>query len=212
MKLDSPIYSFVILLLLSASILYVSQNYIISEEILTDHFSQQMSIERIQQMLDFRGQWAWVKYVALPFIYLIKFVFISAWLLCGVVLFGYQLSFSRIFRVVLIAEFVWMLPLLLTVLWFGLIDTDYTVIDVKFFQPLSLLNFFNAEQVESWLVFPLKALNLFELAYMAVMAIGIKKEIKRSYKSSLNFVIPVYGSGLVTWIVFMTFISLNMAR
>jgi len=83
-------------------------------------------------------------------------------------------------------------------------------LDVQYFKPLSLLNFFEASEIEDWLIFPLQSLNLFEIAYMFVLAIGIKGILKKEYAEALNFTIPVYGSALVTWIVFITFLSINL--
>lgn len=207
---SSPFF-FIGLLFLASLIVFLTDQLILSRELLIDSFSQQLSISRIEQLLEFRDKWAWVNYAILPVIYLLKFTFITLWLLSGIILFGYKTSFKKIFQVVLVAEFVWIVPSLLTIIWFGLIDTDYTLIDVQYFQPLSLLNFFDGELVDSWLVFPLKALNLFEVAYMLVLAIGIKKVINCDYNTSLGFVVPVYGLGLVTWIVFITFLSINLS-
>ncbi|WP_420577030.1 hypothetical protein [Ekhidna sp.] len=205
------LYIYLLLILLASISVYVFQQIVVTDTLLSDHLSQQLSFNRIEQLLEFRDKWSWVNYAILPIIYLLKFTFISLWILSGIILFGYKTSFKKIFQVVLVAEFVWIVPSLLTIIWFGLIDTDYTLVDVQYFQPLSLMNFFDGELVESWLVFPLKALNLFEVAYMLVLAIGIKKVINRDYNTSLGFVVPVYGLGLVTWIVFITFLSINLS-
>ncbi len=204
-------YLYLFLVLSTALISYISHLFIVTDNVLVEHLSTQLSIERIEQLLDFRDQWAWVNYAILPIVYLLKFTFITLWLLCGIILFGYKTSFKKIFQVVLMAEFVWIIPSILTLIWFGLIATDYTLIDVQYFQPLSLLNFFDLQHVESWLVFPLKSLNIFEVVYMLVLAIGIKKVIQKDYNTSLGFVVPVYGLGLVTWIVFITFLSINLS-
>lgn len=74
-----------------------------------------------------------------------------------------------------------------------------------------MLNFFDASGIEGWLIVPLQSLNLFEIAYMFVLAIGIKGVLKESYTQALNFTVPVYGSALVTWIVLITFLSINLA-
>ena len=199
------------LLLLSSLSILIFDNIVLTDQVLKEHLSLQLSIERIEQLLNFYDRWAWVNYAILPVIYLLKFTFISLWLLSGIILFGYKISFRKIFNVVLVAEFVWIIPALLTIVWFGMIDTDYTLLDVQYFQPFSLMNFFDGEKVETWLVFPLKALNLFEVAYMLVLAVGIKKVINRDYNTSLGFVVPVYGLGLITWIVFITFLSINLS-
>ncbi|MEM6737497.1 MAG: hypothetical protein AAF620_15660 [Bacteroidota bacterium] len=167
-------------------------------------------MDQIRQILDFRRNWRWLNYLIVPIIYIIKFTLITLWILSATILFGYKNTFKEIFRVVIIAEFVWLIPSFITLIWFGFIDTDYNLLDVQYFKPLSLLNFFDASQVENWLIFPLQSLNLFEIAYMFVLAIGIKKILKKDYREALNFTIPVYGSALVTWIVFITFLNINL--
>lgn len=189
---------------------YLLKNIVITDEVITEHLSQQLSIERIDELLDFRNKWAWVYYVLRPFIYLLKFTLITLWLLSGTILFGYKTSFKELFRIVLLAEFIWLIPSFVTLIWFGFIDVDYVLLDIRYFKPLSLLNFFNPSEIESWLKFPLQSLNLFEIAYMLVLAIGVKETLKKDYIEALNFTVPVYGSALVTWIVFMTFLSINL--
>lgn len=204
-------YLYLLFILLAGLLTFISQELIISKEILSEHLSQQLSFDQIEQMLNLRERWAWTSYAILPIIYLLKFTFITLWLLSGSILFGYKTSFKQVFQVVLVAEFVWLIPSILTIIWFGLIDTNYTLIDVQYFQPLSLLSFFDGSTLDNWMIFPLKALNLFEIAYMMVLALGMRKLLKRDFNTSLSFTVPVYGAGLVTWIVFITFLSINFA-
>lgn len=199
------------MIILAGLFAYVSQNLILTDDVLTDHLASQLSLDRIQQLLDFRDQWAWVNYVALPIIYLIKFGLVSLWILCGTVLLGYKVRFKDIFHVVLVAEFVWLVPSFLSIIWFGVIDTDYSLVDIQYFQPLSLLNFFDAPSLDPWVVFPLRAFNVFEIIYALVLTLGMRKVIKTDWMDSVRFTIPVYGFGFVTWIVFITFLTLNMA-
>lgn len=185
------------------------QNIVLNDDLYLEHFGN-LSLDQIRQILDFRRNWRWLNYLIVPIIYIIKFTLITLWILSATILFGYKNTFKEIFRVVIIAEFVWLIPSFITLIWFGFIDTDYNLLDVQYFKPLSLLNFFDASQVENWLIFPLQSLNLFEIAYMFVLAIGIKKILKKDYREALNFTIPVYGSALVTWIVFITFLNINL--
>lgn len=201
---------YLLLILISSVFAYIANDFIINDTLIFEHFGQQLSLEKIEQMLNFKDQWAWVNYGLLPFFYLIKFSLISMWILSGTIIFGYKNTFKEIFQVVLVAEFVWLIPSLITIIWFGFIDTSYSLLDVQYFQPLSLLNFFDAPSLDSWLIFPLKSLNLFEVIYLLVLTIGIKRIIQRDYRVSLNFTISVYGSALITWIIFITFLSINL--
>ncbi|MBK6265871.1 hypothetical protein JKA74_12575 [Marivirga sp. S37H4] len=141
---------------------------------------------------------------------MIKFSLISFWILCGTILFGYKVTFKSIFKVIIGAEFVWLLPSLLLIIWFGIFDTNYSFNDIQYFAPLSLLSLFEATTIESWLIFPLKSLNLFEALYLLILALGIKKILKMDYDSALSFTLPVYGSALIVWILFITFLSINL--
>lgn len=170
-----------------------------------------MHFHRVKRMLSFREEWKWVSYAFLPFYHWMKFALISLWILSGTVLYGIRTSWSAILRVVILAEFIWLLPMVLKLLYFSILSPQYSLSDLKNFQPLSLMNLFDPEWIEPWLVFPLKALNLFEVAYMFVLAIGIKKVIHRDFNTSLGFIVPVYGLGLVSWIVFITFLSINLS-
>ncbi|RUA28260.1 MAG: hypothetical protein DSY77_16205 [Bacteroidetes bacterium] len=161
-------------------------------------------------MVNEQKKWAWLNYALLPVIYLLKFSLITFWVLCGTIIAGYKITFKSIFKVVLVTEFVWLLPSFTLIIWFGLIETSYTFNDVQYFAPLSLLNLFNASQLDPWLIFPLKSLNLFEVIYLLVLALGIKKIMKKDYDSALKFTLPVYGSALVVWILFVTFLSINL--
>jgi len=198
------------LVLLAAVLTYLFEDLVMSQELYFEHFGQQMSFERIEKMLDFKQEWQWLNYAVMPVIYLIKFTLISFWLLCGTVLFGYKVSFKQIFQLTIKAEFVWLVPYIITIIWFGVIDRDYTLLDVQYFQPLSLINIFNAETLDSWLVFPLKSINIFEIIYMLVLALGMKNILDKDLNGSLSFVLPVYGTGLVSWIAFITFLSINL--
>ncbi|WP_375579908.1 hypothetical protein ABWH96_02170 [Marivirga tractuosa] len=181
-----------------------------TDEIYIQHLFKQSSIEKIDEILSLRAEWSWLNFLIVPLIHIIKVLLISFWILCGMIIFGFKSNFNSIIRVVLVAEFVWLLPSIILVFWFGLIDTSYTFSDVQTFAPLSLLILFDASQLESWLIYPLKSLNLFEVIYLLVLALGIKKIIKKDYDSALKFTLPVYGSALVVWILFVTFLSINL--
>ncbi|MEQ8240312.1 MAG: hypothetical protein RIA69_13930 [Cyclobacteriaceae bacterium] len=210
MKIDK-IYTYSVLIIVSASIVYLYQKYLLTDIVIEDHLVNQMSLDRIQELLKFRDKYSWINYATIPITYLFKFTALTSWILCATILFGYKNTFHEIFRIVMVAEFVWLIPSILTLIWFGFIDTDYTLLDIQYFKPLSLISIFDTDEIEGWLVFPLQALNLFEVVYMLVLAIGFKRILKKDYISALDFTLPVYGTALITWIVFVTFLSINLS-
>lgn len=200
-----------LLLIFSFSLSQVFAEFLlVKETLLYDHFNNQLPAKRVEQLLDVRKGWLWVNYILTPLVYSLKVALTTLWILSGIVFFGYQSSFKEIVRIVIIAEFVWLIPSFITLIWFGLIDVDYSLREVQYFKPLSLLNLFEVSEVDGWLIFPLQSLNLFEIAYMFALAIGIKRAFNKGFMHALNFTASVYGAALVTWIVFITFLSINL--
>ena len=200
------------LLILSFSLLiFISENILLTEDHYYEFYGNQLSLERIESMIKLREKWSWMAYPLLPIIYLLKFSILSTWILIGVIFFGYRASFKQIFQMVIVSEFVFLIPSFIKVIWFGLIDMDYTLTDLSYFTPLSLANFFDLPSIDPWWVYPLQSINVFEGIYVVVLAVGIKQVLKRNYRESLKFTLPVYGSGLLTWIIFITFLTLNFS-
>jgi hypothetical protein len=199
-------------LLLAISIIlnFIINRFIIYDELLIADLKDQIGIDRILEMIDFSNRYEWLNYLLLPIIYLFKFSIVTIWILCGTIIYGAPIRFRSIFKMVVLAEYVWLLPSILFILWFGLFETKYSLIDLEYYAPLSLLSLFDATSIEPWLLFPLKSLNLFEVIYILVLALGIKKIIKKDYDSALKFTLPVYGSALIVWILFITFLSINL--
>ncbi|ELR69720.1 hypothetical protein C900_04697 [Fulvivirga imtechensis AK7] len=210
MKLNT-FYLFGLLILSSIILGVLLDKIILTDEVLVNGFYNQLSLSKIEELIDYKARLSWINYMVLPVFYFVKILLIGIWILSWTIFFGHKISFREILRVVIKAEFVWLIPSLITLIWFHFIDTSYTLVDIQYFQPLSLLNFFSVSEVENWLIFPLQALSLFQVAYIIFLAIGIKQVLSTNYNAALTFTIPVYGSALITWIVFITFLSMNLA-
>lgn len=202
---------FLLLLLAVYTLLFASNELVFTDDLIKQSFLlENLSLNKVQELIDFRNNWNWVNYVLLPFILISKLSLISLWILSGSILVNLRVSFKEVFRVVLVAEFIWLIPSFISFIWLGIISSSFTLQSIQYFQPLSLLRFFHAPSLESWIIFPLKSINLFELVYTILLAIGIMRVINSSFSKALKFILPVYGSALVTWIIFVTFLSINL--
>ncbi|UYN87097.1 MAG: hypothetical protein KIT51_02130 [Cyclobacteriaceae bacterium] len=110
----------------------------------------------------------------------------------------------------MVAEFVFFIPPILKVLWFGIFHIDYTLKDLQIFSPLSALNLINRDSVEPWLLYPFQILNVFELVYWLVLAYGLYELTGERYSKMLGIVAASYGTGLLLWIVFIVFLTINL--
>lgn len=77
--------------------------------------------------------------------------------------------------------------------------------------PLSLLSFWGAENIVSWLHYPLQTLNLFEVAYILCISWLLSKQWKPNFIESINIVLPSYGIGLLIWMVLVVFLTLQIS-
>ena len=103
----------------------------------------------------------------------------------------------------------------LKIIWFYFFQTSYTLEDLQYFYPLSALNIVGYQGLESWFIYPLQVLNLFELAYWLLLAYFIGKlaftEKDKGKPMDLGFKIVAssYGSALLLWVVVVMFFTLN---
>ena len=114
-----------------------------------------------------------IKYFSIPFIYLWKFTVIAFVIWVGCFMYGYRVTYSQCWGVVIGAEFIFLIPEILKIIWFMTIQTDPTYHEIRAFYPLSLMNFFDYYSLDKRWAYPLRALNLFEIAYWFMLVAGI---------------------------------------
>jgi hypothetical protein len=143
-----------------------------------------------------------LQYVSIPLIYLWKFTVLGFVIWVGCFLFGYRVTFSQCWGLVLIAEFVFILPELIKITWFLFIETDPNFYDIQAFYPFSLMNLVDYQDLPTRYAYPFKALNLFELLYWYVLALGIQHFAKRGMKPAWTIVLGFYVPIFVLWLLF----------
>jgi len=110
---------------------------------------------KIKKKVALKDQWELFSYTIIPVIYLIKLTRITFLGFSVQPPFSVKITLLKVYNVVIIAEFRWRISSFMTLTWFRFIDNDYSVVGVQYFKPLSLFSFFEASEVESWLIFPL---------------------------------------------------------
>jgi hypothetical protein len=203
--------AFLVLCIINFAFIYISQEMLVSEELFYNSFGEQLAIERIEKLWEESKRFNWLSYVFIPFIYLIKFVLTSMALAVGLLIIEVKFKFKKVFQTVLIAEFIFIIPALIRLFWFIFIQTDYRLQDISAFNFLSLAGIFETDTLPVWLLYPFQLLNIFEVIYWLLLTYGVHLHIKRDYQDSLKLVLVSYGSGLVLWVVFLTFIQVSLS-
>ncbi len=114
-----------------------------------------------------------LKYLSVPFVYLWKFTVIAFVIWVGCFMFGYRVTYSQCWGVVIGAEFIFLVPEVLKIIWFMTIETDPDYHQIRSFYPLSLMHFFDYYSLDKRYAYPLRALNLFEVVYWFLLVSGI---------------------------------------
>jgi hypothetical protein len=132
-------------------------------------------------------------------------------LLTGTIFWNIKVSFKKLFQIALIAEFLFIIPSLIKLVWFLFIETDFDLLDLQTFYPLSLLNMIEAKNIPQWSLYPLQLINVFEVVYWLILAYGISLVAKERWAKMVGLVASSYGIGLFVWVVFITFITINLS-
>jgi len=127
------------------------------EDVYYASLGEQLSVERIESLLEKRSEWGWLGYLIKFIFYGFKMFIVSICLLTGLFFVNKKCSLATLFNVAIKAEFILLIPSLIVLIWFGVFtQSSYTFSDIRNFAPLSMLIFFDANEIESWLIYPLE--------------------------------------------------------
>ena len=143
-----------------------------------------------------------LQYLTIPLVYLWKFTVISFIIWVGAFMFGYKITFSQTWKVVLISEAIFLVPEFIKICWFLFIETDPTLFDIREFYPLSIMNIADTSSLTNKYFYPLKALNVFEVAYWFVLVYGIHAMARKKKNIAYSIVFSSYVLFFFLWLGF----------
>jgi hypothetical protein len=194
--------TFITLCLISVLLLYVKK-FFIEYETAAFEFLQDRPEGMILKLI------GGLQFLAIPFIYLWKFTVIGFVLWVGCFLFGYRITFSQCWSVVMAAEFVFIIPELIKIVWFLFVVPDPRLDEVLAFYPLSLMNLFDHHEIAKRYAYPLRAISVFEIAYVLVLVRGVNYYSLRIHKqqSATWWIVSTsYILIFLLWLIFYTIV------
>ena len=140
---------------------------------------------------------------------LIQFTIITAFIFVGLTLKSEtdKLSFAQILKVIVIAEFIFFIPALIKAMWFGFIAPANDYLEIRSFHPFSLLSVIGSDNVNDWMIYPLRTINLFEIIYVYAIIIGIHQVSNLKLASLTKPIILSYSLMLFMWISIRVYLS-----
>lgn len=202
--------NFTILTFTTLSLSFLSSQALRFDELYFNNLANQYTTKQINEIIGFQNKWQWVN-ILFPLLILIKILITSAILDIGCFFFGKDIRYKTLFHIAVKAEFVFVLVIVFKTAWFYVVQTDYTLEDLQYFYPLSVLQLFGYEGLEPWFIYPLQVVNLFELCYWLLLGYGLSKVLKRSVDYAMGIVASSYGVGLLIWVGAVMFFTLNMS-
>ncbi len=138
-----------------------------------------------------------VRYLLSPlYIFTISFIILGV-LKIGLIINNIKVEDKLLFKAIILGTFILSLPLWVKAVWFVLIKGDYSMNDVKFFYPLSFLNFFDPTLMHYNIAKALGRINIYHFAFMAYIATFIKQYADIKWYRSFGMVCYTHGLGLV---------------
>ncbi|MEQ8240422.1 MAG: hypothetical protein RIA69_14480 [Cyclobacteriaceae bacterium] len=160
------------------------------------------------EILNERGE-MWVfdlffglQYFVVPIFLAWKFTLTAFLLWVGCFLYGYRVHFNQLWKLVLIMELVFIVPEFIKIAWFLFASSDPSYQDVVAFYPLSMINFTNYQMIDASYLYPLKALNLFEIIYWVLLALGVYWLSNKKLKISAYIILSTYIIPFLLWLIF----------
>jgi hypothetical protein len=194
----------------------ISKEVLFFNELYYNSLLEKLSSEQIENLFSFQKKWQWVSYAIVPLLLLIKTTLVASVLYIGTFFFSKaKVTFKQLWDVTIKAEFIFLAVGILKIIWFYFFQTNYTLEDLQYFFPLSAINIIGYQGLETWFVYPLQTLNLFELTYWLLLSYFVgklaftEKDNGKPMDLGFKIVASSYGSALLLWVVAVMFFTLN---
>ena len=194
LEFDKKTY-FVFLCIISFLLLFIKKEFIESEiaafEVL--EAKGEMGMFHVLSALQF---------ISIPLVYLFKFTVTAFVIWIGCFMFGYKITYTQLWGIVLVCETIFLLPEVLKIGYFFLFVGDPNYFDLRAFYPFSMLQLTDYTIVSPRYIYPLKALNLFEPIYWVMLVYSVQYTSNKRLNISYYIVFSSYVLLFFLWLGF----------
>jgi hypothetical protein len=203
-------YLFLIWVLIYVFLALATNHLILTDAFYYTAFADRLTPDRIEATIAFARKYQWLICCLLPVLLFLKYIVIAGLLFASAYLFNQRLSFTESFKVVLVAETVWVLLALIRLGWFTIHPAD-TLEAVQRFNLLSLNQVFSVRALPGYLLYPLQQISLTEFGYWIFLAAGIQVFTQKSLRYAFKVVAAGYGVALCLWTLCIMLIQIQFA-
>lgn len=134
---------------------------------------------------------------------------IASIILLGFVLQGNEVgaTFASIAKITMLSYFIFLLPDIISLMWFIFIQSEFKLQDVINFNPLSILNLVPTGELPGWLHTLLRPINAFEVGFVLSLSYGLYTIFGLAWSSMVKMVVLFYGGSLYAWKIILLYVT-----
>lgn len=148
-------------------------------------------------------------YTASVFLLLLKYCLISLLIYTTFYLNEIKVSYQSIFKIVCLAELVFLAPAMIKVAWF-IVYPPAGLNQWSAFYPLSIHSVFSGGTIPAVIAYPLQLLNAFELIYILTLSYLLHKLLKNEFDQMMKIVLISYLPGLFVWVLISCYFTVML--
>ncbi|MBS1526468.1 MAG: hypothetical protein JST19_12510 [Bacteroidetes bacterium] len=199
----NPIFSLAALIASTLALVYITNEYILTINFYERNGQPVSGIPDLESLVYQNIKKVIYLYTV---IYTVIKVFTIAMILAtGLYFFEIKVRFRDLLQVVILCEFIFLLPAVAKICWFWQERDIVDLITWQNFYFLSASSF--VPEIKPAFLLPLQTLNAFELAYWFLLAAGIQKIAKTDFDRALRVVCLSYIPALFTWVIFVVYFT-----
>jgi len=200
---------FLVLVVFSSVIQFFTSEFILTDEFMYNTYAEQLTVERVDEILNSQKRMAWLPYVFIPLILVLQSALIA---ICFSTLFflkNAKVKFGILFKIAMTAGIIFIMGKMVVtgILMFSEVST---AADMEKGNLFSLLTWIGSENVPDWTHVCLSYINIFQIGFILLSAFAFKQLKLPTQESALVFVLKSYGVGLILWMAFISFLILNL--
>lgn len=197
-------------------LLYGALSYLVNEFVLDDSFfmtewGDLLGARDVDRALEQKGKWVLIGYAFIPVSVAAKILFPSMCLAVGCAIAGWKFSFTGLVYVAVRAELVLAIGAVLHAVCMIFVIDIGSMFEYATFYPLSVLNLVTLDAESGWMVYAFRTMNVFEVAYILMLGIEIRKSLHKDVRSCLLVASVSYGVGLMLLVSVVTFAMLYVS-
>lgn len=203
---------FLMLCLLYGFSTYIVQNFIITEEVYYNTLGEQLTMERIDEILQHNNKIVWVQVLAIPLVTVLQTALVAFCLNAGALVGNWKIGFGQLFALTLKASLIFGVSKVLKTIICLLtpIETLNDFLMTDYFSIFGLLTQVGIKLPELF-IYPLSTINIFEVIFCYLLIMGLSMKLPHQPTTQLRQgVLASYGTGLAFWVLVVMFLQVNM--